>query len=491
MSASPKDSVDLATRQPQTLNPPMSSRLVTDLVPVFDCVVLLVASQAGIMLSAAWMPLATPIADLRRFGQLSMALAIMAAFILYDRQLATLAQENRIADTLRRHTLRFSLLAASAFALLLLGRGRQPPPTGLMSLWIGTGYLVTTGARLFSARYLSRIHRRESRTKVIAIVGAGPLADRLSHTLRIERPGSVELLGIFDDAHSAHPIGAESNGTVTELLALGRRRKIDWILLAQPPQTDAALVRLLQRLRTLPAPIGLCPQHVGLDVPFRTVDYVGGRLPVTLLADRPIRRWDAVLKAAEDFIGGSIITLMLLPLMAGIALALKLSGAGPILFRQRRHALNNREFDIYKFRTMHWAPERDSAELRQTARQDARVTRIGRFLRSSSLDELPQLFNVLKGEMSLVGPRPHAINMRTEAKLGAEITDIYAHRHRVKPGMTGWSQVNGSRGPTETTEQLRKRVELDVYYIENWSLLLDIRILLLTAREVVKRTNAY
>jgi lipopolysaccharide/colanic/teichoic acid biosynthesis glycosyltransferase len=152
--------------------------------------------------------------------------------------------------------------------------------------------------------------------------------------------------------------------------------------------------------------------------------------------------------------------------------------------------MDNRVFEIYKFRTMQWTPRADTT-LRQTARNDARVTRLGKILRSSSLDELPQLFNVLRGQMSLVGPRAHAVDMRTENRLGTEISERYEHRHRVKPGITGWSQVNGARGATDTRAQLQRRVDLDLHYIENWSILLDIKILVLTVREVVKQTNAY
>jgi exopolysaccharide biosynthesis polyprenyl glycosylphosphotransferase len=213
---------------------------------------------------------------------------------------------------------------------------------------------------------------------------------------------------------------------------------------------------------------------------------------VRLLADRPLRRWNAVMKWVEDLLLAGVITLALLPVLGLIAVAIKLDSPGPVIFRQRRHGWNNQEFDVFKFRTMRWEPESaKSSELRQTQRDDDRITRLGRFLRRSSLDELPQLFNVLRGDMSLVGPRPHAVNMKTGDQLGHEIIEVYAHRHRVKPGITGWAQVNGFRGATDTADHLRKRVELDIYYVENWSLLFDIKILFMTLIHVIKGKNAY
>jgi lipopolysaccharide/colanic/teichoic acid biosynthesis glycosyltransferase len=222
-----------------------------------------------------------------------------------------------------------------------------------------------------------------------------------------------------------------------------------------------------------------------------------------------MRRRDVLAKRAMDLCGSATLIVLLLPVWLLVALAIRLDSAGPLIFRQRRHAVNGREFDIFKFRTMRWnppaartaglvpageAPVSEAqvvAGLQQTVRGDSRITRVGNFLRQSSLDELPQLFNVLRGDMSLVGPRPHAVDMRTENRLGSEITDTYVHRQRVKPGITGWAQVNGARGATDTTQQLRRRVELDLHYIDHWSLLLDLQILALTAREVLRRTNAY
>lgn len=227
---------------------------------------------------------------------------------------------------------------------------------------------------------------------------------------------------------------------------------------------------------------------------FDASDFVGKAVAVHLLADRPIKRWGAVAKAGEDLVLGGLLTVLLSPVLAAIAVAIRIDSPGPIIFTQRRHTLDNREFDIYKFRTMRWqglGALSGAEPLLQTRRQDERVTAVGRILRAWSLDELPQLFNVLRGEMSLVGPRPHAVNMRTEDRLGHEITELYPHRHRIRPGITGWSQVNGARGATDTAEQLRRRVQFDLHYIDNWSLLLDLKILALTGREVLRRTNAY
>ena len=212
--------------------------------------------------------------------------------------------------------------------------------------------------------------------------------------------------------------------------------------------------------------------------------------PVSLLARGlrdPLRIF---VKASEDLLLGLILLLLFAPLMLLIALAIKLDSKGPVFFMQKRHGLKNSEFEIFKFRSMR-TDMVDFDCARQTSRDDPRTTRVGRFLRRSSLDELPQLINVLRGEMSLVGPRPHAINMRTQQRLCHEIVPNYANRHRVKPGMTGWAQINGCRGPTDTEEQLVRRVEFDIAYIERLSLLFDLQILFLTIFHLASPKNAY
>ncbi len=465
--------------------------LISDLLPVCDFASLLLASFLSTLLYSHGF------APLQPGFETSLEQAIwigagLAGFILYDARFGALASQGR-SLWLRPYVLRFTLLVSVILALGYLSQALEPFPASWLVLWFA-GSLVLTGlTRVLAGRYLHGLQRQGLLTEVIAVVGAGAVADRLVQTLRQARPGAIEFLGVFDDKIAGAPHSMiKSTGNLAQLIELAKTRKIDWILLTLPATAEQRVLSIVQQLKTLSVPIGLCPQHVGLTVPYHTVDYVGGdNLPVSLLADRPIKRWNAVLKAGEDYVLGGIITLLLLPVLALIALAIKLDSPGPVIFKQRRHACNNHEFDIYKFRSMRWNPAATTGALKQTSRDDDRFTRLGRFLRATSLDELPQLFNVLKGDMSLVGPRPHAVNMRTEDRLGHEITDRYAHRHRVKPGMTGWSQVNGARGATDTTAQLRRRVELDLYYIENWSLLLDIKILVLTCREVLKRTNAY
>jgi len=447
--------------------------IISDLLPLLDlAVVLVVAWLGGVLTPMTWLA------------------AVLAPFLLYDKDFGALAARSEVARLVRAHATRFVLLAAVVLAMGALLHQRQQTAPGALLGMFGAALVLSMLTRAVLAGSVQRLHRRGLLREVIAVVGAGAVADRLVHTLRQGRAEAVELLGIFDDAPA--PSGAAApSGTLAQLIELGQRRRIDWIVLTLAPSEEAQLGSIVQRLKALSAPIGLCPQHVGLTQPYRSTDVVGGSVPVCLLADRPIKRWDAVIKAIEDLLIGGMLTLLLLPLLAAVALAVRLSSPGPVIFRQRRHAENNREFDIYKFRTMRWNSDAPGQDLLQTTRGDVRVTPVGRFLRAASLDELPQLFNVLKGDMSLVGPRPHAVNMRTEDRLGHEITNQYAHRHRVKPGITGWSQVNGARGATATAAQLQRRVALDLHYIENWSLLLDLKILVMTAREVFKRTNAF
>jgi Undecaprenyl-phosphate glucose phosphotransferase len=464
-----------------------------DLLPLFDALSLLLA---GYLSTLAYGSFLSPAQFDHHFWndyqREALAAALLAPFILYDRSFGSAFSYRRLSLLLRGVAMRFSILIGIFLAVGFASRSLDLMPRGWVGFWLVSGFLLVLATRLLLARHLSVLERSGVLRETVAVVGAGPTADRFIRHLSTAKLAGVEFLGVFDDREQRAAVHeVKPKGTVADLLELGKTRSIDWVLLSLPCTAEDRVLSIVHDLKSLSVSVALCPETVGLRLPVGEVDYIGSELPVTLLADRPIRRWDAVIKWAEDILIGGLVTVALLPVMALVAVAVKLDSPGPTIFRQRRHAWNNGEFDVYKFRTMRWNPQGGAGELKQTARDDDRFTRIGCFLRKTSLDELPQLFNVLRGEMSLVGPRPHAVNMRTEERLGHEIINDYAHRHRVKPGITGWSQVNGYRGATDTTEQLRRRVELDLYYVENWSFLLDLKILLLTVWTVLRGTNAY
>lgn len=467
--------------------------LASDLLPLFDFLCLLLTMAMSTLIYSRW-PVSQDFASQfgETFQQATWTTTLCAPFILYDKRFGQIAYRGEVSPLIFSHGLRFTFFSLLLFMLGSVNQSLKIFPTGWLIIWFVTCLLLTSLARILIACHLRYLRHRGELTEVIAIIGAGPTADRLVAALHESSATNFELLGVFDDKIvGAVPSSIKSSGNLARLIELGKSQKIDWIIMTLPSTAEQRLMSIVKRMNALPVPIGLYAQHADSSTPCRVVEFVGNGVPVSLLVDRPIKHWYAALKDGQDFLFGIIITLLLMPVLLAIAVAIRIDSPGPIIFRQSRHAVNNREFHIYKFRTMRWDPTPDSTALKQTTRQDGRVTAVGRFLRASSLDELPQLFNVLKGEMSLVGPRPHAVNMRTEQQLGPEITSEYAHRHRVKPGITGWAQVNGARGATDTVAQLQRRIELDLHYINNWSLLLDLKILVRTAGVVFKSTNAY
>ena len=245
----------------------------------------------------------------------------------------------------------------------------------------------------------------------------------------------------------------------------------------------------MTRLALTPVKVRLAPDLAAFTYARRPVVILGD-VPVMTLFDRPIGGLSALVKAVEDKLLTMIILAMIWPVLLVVAIAIKLDSPGPILFRQPREGFNNRTFDCFKFRSM-YHNQLEFKNINQATRDDPRVTRVGRFLRRSSLDELPQLFNVLLGDMSLVGPRPHAPSTRAGGRLFSDVVQSYAARHKVKPGITGWAQVCGWRGETDTEEKLIKRFEHDLYYIDNWSIWLDFYILIRTVGAVLLPRNAF
>jgi putative colanic acid biosynthesis UDP-glucose lipid carrier transferase len=353
--------------------------------------------------------------------------------------------------------------------------------------------LVIAGAHGFFHFARPRLVRTLFTPQRVAVVGSGESAVRLIRWVERTAPGLFEIIGVFDDRDNRRTLSSsvahKIRGNTGDLIELYKSAAFDKIVIALPHSAEERLLFLLRTLRRLPVDIVLAPDLMGFNSAEQETAEVAG-LNLLSLANRPIREPQRLLKAGFDFVMAAAALLLLSPLLLGIALLIRLDSDGPILFRQRRHGLGDRLFDVYKFRTM-YCDMGDPNGAAQTKRSDPRVTRLGAFLRKTSLDELPQLLNVLKGEMSLVGPRPHSPHMLIGDKRHFEIVSEYSFRHRVKPGITGLAQVNGYRGAVDTEDQLKARVDLDLYYIDHWSLWLDIKILWRTAFVCLSGRNAY
>jgi Undecaprenyl-phosphate glucose phosphotransferase len=389
--------------------------------------------------------------------------------------------------------------AWSVVFMIAIGASFFAKAGGLFSrVWLGSFYVVGLAALVASRRLLFLLVRKWTRegrlTRRTAIVGGGDFGARVIEELRQQKDSGVEIIGLFDDRgdnrSGTEIAGQRKLGTVDDLVEFGRRTRVDLVIFSLPISAEGRILQMLKKLWVLPLDIRLAAHTNKLQFRPRSYSYIG-KVPVIDVFDRPIADWDVVMKWLFDKIVGGLALILALPAMALIALAIKLDSRGPVLFRQKRYGFNNDLIEVYKFRTM-YTDKSDATAATLVTKDDPRVTRIGRFLRKASLDELPQLFNVVfNGNLSLVGPRPHAVNAKAEARLYADAVDGYFARHRVKPGITGWAQINGWRGETDTQEKILKRVEHDLYYIENWSVLLDLDILVRTPFALLKTENAY
>ena len=365
----------------------------------------------------------------------------------------------------------------------------------LTRLWVPTWTLTT--AALFSASRipLGRLMRNWTTAgrlaRKLAIIGVGEFSREFIERLR-DDPNAYRIVGIYDDRLSRVPdshMDIQVLGTVADLVLRSREEKIDVIVIALPLSAVDRIKAIMDQLSSTVADIVLTTDLAGLH--FSRTQFEGiGRNPVVSVRDAPLKDWRALEKRGLDIAIGVLALLLLSPLLLLTAVLIKLDLPGPVLFRQPRMGFNNQLFLCYKFRSMHHGMT-DLLADRQTTRADPRITRVGRVIRKLSIDELPQLFNVLAGSMSLVGPRPHAPNTKAADQLFAEVVQQYAVRHRVKPGITGWAQVNGWRGETTTVDQIEQRVACDLFYIENWSVRFDIKIMMMTLLREVTSRNAF
>ena len=376
-------------------------------------------------------------------------------------------------------------------AAYLLNIAPFSPQTG--AAWLVSAIVLMTAFRFALARGLAHLTDAGRLVRRTVIVGGGPDAETLISALERDKLKEISIIGVFDDRfddRSADSIaGYPKLGTFDQLPAFCRNTGVDLMIVTVPMSAEVRLMQILKQLFTLPVDIRISALSSKLRLASGTYSHIG-RVPMLALMDRPLTDWDRVIKNVEDRVVGTALFVLAAPVMALVALAIRLDSKGPILFKQRRYGFNNELIEVYKFRSM-YVDKTDASASKLVTRDDPRVTRVGRFIRKTSLDELPQLFNVLKGEMSLVGPRPHATEAKASSDLYQTVVDGYCARHRVKPGVTGWAQINGWRGETDTHEKIQRRVEADLHYIDNWSLMLDLYIIAATPFALLTGKNAY
>ena len=359
--------------------------------------------------------------------------------------------------------------------------------------WFLTGAIVLTLSRFAISHYVRGLFRDGRLQRRAILVGGGERAAELIRPLESQTEQELLICGIFDDRDDTRSppmlLGYPKLGTFADLVVFGRICKIDMLVVTFPLTAEGRVAEMLKDLWVLPVDIRLSAHGNKLNLRPRSYSYVGA-VPFLDIIDKPLADWDYYKKRAFDLVFASLALIVLSPVMLLVALAVRLDSAGPVFFRQTRYGFNNEKISVMKFRSMyhHMA---DPAAKQVVTRHDPRVTRVGRFIRKTTLDELPQLINVLRGELSLIGPRPHAVHAHTENRPWEAVVDGYFARHRVKPGISGWAQINGLRGEIRNNEMIRKRVEHDLYYIENWSLKLDLYILLVTPFKILDTRDSY
>ncbi len=396
----------------------------------------------------------------------------------------------------------FNLLVAFAAALALWDAGcvlagLGQPQLALLRPWTLRWFASGFGAGVIGRALFTQVTGRWTREGRLArrtlIVGGGARALDAMRRLENSGKGALQILGVFDDRVRRRPpadLGRHNYlGSFADLEAFCRAQKVDLVVVALPLSAGDRLLQVLQQLWVLPVDVRIFAPDEILPLRGRAYSYIGD-VPFLPVFDKPLSDWAVAQKNSFDRMLALVLIVLLSPRLALLALGVRLSSPGPVLFVQTRYGFNNQPFSAYKFRSLHAASCDASANL-LVARDDPRVTRFGAFIRRTSLDELPQLFNVLRGDLSLVGPRPHALKAKAAGMIYERAVQGYFARHRVKPGMTGWAQVNGWRGETDTVEKIEQRVSHDLYYIDHWSLWLDIKILARTPLAVLFPNNAY
>jgi putative colanic acid biosynthesis UDP-glucose lipid carrier transferase len=356
--------------------------------------------------------------------------------------------------------------------------------------WFVLAPALISAWRASVRKLLKAARARGYNTRTVAIVGASTLGEAVARRIQKSPWLGMKVIGFYDDRHVSRlqPTGPEPshiNGGLAALVRDANEGFIDVVYIALPLRAESRINWIIHGLQQTPATVYLAYDLAGLDVLHAQMGQVGN-VPVMSVVENPFLGIEGVAKRAEDLVLASLILLLIALPMLVIALAIKLTSRGPVFFRQRRYGLNGEDLRVLKFRSM--TVMEDGADVKQAVKDDARVTKVGAFLRRTSLDELPQFLLVLTGDMSIVGPRPHAVSHNEQYR---SLIPGYMLRHKVKPGITGWAQVNGWRGETDTLEKMAKRVEYDLIYIRDWELWVDLKIIFMTIFFVLRGKNAY
>lgn len=468
----------------QVENKSFSLNIGSGLVAFFDGVTLV---GTGVFIYLFYVGWHFPILD-----EYSLAIVLVTAVVILIFFQADLYRFSSICNPISHFQKILGIWALAFMVFLAIGFAfkisDQFSRVWCFSWFLSSAFLICL-ERYFLAFLIRRWASAGRFTQRIALVGSGEQAKKFLIQLKNGEEPWVSMIGVFDDRKERIGpsfMGFPVLGTLDDLVNFSRKNRVDDIILTLPWNAEKRLIEIIRRLEELPITVSLCSDLAGFLSLRPSYSFMGG-VPMLDVVNKPLKGWKYFIKNAEDKFLGIFFLMVLLPLFLFIALAIKLESKGPVMFRQKRHGFNNKEFFIFKFRTMfHGRPSEEGVP--QAKRGDPRVTRVGAFLRRTSLDELPQLLNVMGGTMSVIGPRPHAVEHNDKY---CQTINSYFGRHRVKPGITGWAQVNGLRGETQTPGKMQARYDYDVHYIENWSVMLDIRILVMTLFVMISQKNAY
>ena len=358
----------------------------------------------------------------------------------------------------------------------------------VLAWWAGLTPVVQWVAVRLGKEVLRRLALRPEYRRNAVVVGAGPLGAKVLESLKARASFGQDFVGFFEDRSPdrLHPDAREHvKGRFEDLAEWVRRNGVRDVYITLPLTSQPRIVNLLASLQDTTASVYYAPDVFGVSVIQGRLQDMAG-VPVVSLLESPFTGTNDLVKRFSDIVLASLILLLISPVMAALAIGVKMSSPGPVIFRQKRNGLDGEEIEVYKFRSM--TTQDNGAVVKQATRGDARITPFGAFIRKTSLDELPQLINVLQGRMSIVGPRPHAVAHNEQYR---KMIQAYMVRHKVRPGITGWAQVNGFRGETDTLDKMAARVEYDLEYLRNWSIGLDLMIIVRTVRLVLFDRNAY